>query len=58
MKFLDSTLIATNRNFVLFDNFGSLALKNINNMKIAADDFYIGEGSLLFDFNSRISKSR
>lgn len=51
MKFLDSSLIATNRNFVLFDDFGSLALKNINNMKIAADDFYIGEDSLLFDFD-------
>lgn len=55
MKFLDSTLIATNRNFVLFDDFGSLALKNINNMKIAADDFYIGEESLLFDFDYKKS---
>ncbi|MCJ8008895.1 hypothetical protein ACFFF5_21000 [Lederbergia wuyishanensis] len=50
-KFLDSTLIATNRNYVLFDQYGSLTLKNINNMKIAADDFYIGENSLLFDFD-------
>jgi hypothetical protein len=49
-KFLDSTLIATNRNFVLFDNFGSLDLRNIANMLIPADDFYIGEESLLFDF--------
>ncbi|EPD52751.1 hypothetical protein HMPREF1210_01131 [Paenisporosarcina sp. HGH0030] len=54
-KFLDSTLIATNRNFVLFDNFGALDLRNINNMKIAADDFFIGEGSLLFDFNYKKS---
>lgn len=54
-KFLDSTLIATNRNFVLFDNFGSLDLRNINNMKIAADDFYIGESSLLFDFSYKKS---
>lgn len=54
-KFLDSTLIATNRNYVLFDNFGSLTLKNINNMKIAADDFYIGESSLLFDFEYKKS---
>jgi hypothetical protein len=54
-KFLDSTLIATNRNFVLFDNFGSLDLRNINNMKIAADDFYIGEESLLFDFTYKKS---
>lgn len=50
-KFLDSTLIATNRNFVLFDNFGALDLRNIENMAIPADDFYIGEESLLFDFN-------
>lgn len=49
-KFLDSTLIATNRNYVLFDNFGKLELRNINNMAISADDFYIGEESLLFDF--------
>jgi hypothetical protein len=54
-KFLDSTLIATNRNYVFYDDFGSLALKNINNMKIAADDFYIGEESLLFDFNFKKS---
>lgn len=50
-KFLDSTLIATNQNFVLFDNFGSLELKNINNLVIPADDFYIGEDSLLYDFD-------
>ncbi|MGM7683551.1 XkdQ/YqbQ family protein [Cytobacillus sp. Hm23] len=50
-KYLDSTLIATNQNFVLFDDFGSLTLKNINNMAIQADDFYIGEESLLFDFD-------
>ena len=49
-KFLDSTLIATNRNFILYDNFGSLNLRNIENMRIPADDFYIGEDSLLFDF--------
>lgn len=54
-KFLDSTLIATNRNYVLFDNFGSLNLRNINNMKIPADDFYIGEESLLFDFDYKKS---
>lgn len=54
-KFLDSSLIATNRNYVLFDDFGSLALKNINNMAIPADTFYIGEGSLLFDFDYKKS---
>lgn len=54
-KFLDSTLIATNRNYVFFDDFGSLMLKNIQNMKIAAEEFYIGEESLLYDFNYKKS---
>lgn len=54
-KFLDATLIATNRNFVLYDDFGSLALKNIKNMMIPADTFYIGEDSLLFDFDYKRS---
>lgn len=54
-RFLDSTLIATNRNFILYDDFGSLALRNIENMRIPADDFYIGEDSLLFDFNYKKS---
>ncbi|WP_342505611.1 hypothetical protein [Sporosarcina sp. FSL K6-2383] len=54
-KFLDSTLIATNRNFILFDNFGALDLRNIENMRIPADDFYIGEESLLFDFDYKKS---
>ncbi|QNK89445.1 hypothetical protein H7992_07205 [Sporosarcina sp. resist] len=58
LKFLDSTLIATNRNFVLFDDFGALSLKNIKNMMIKADVFYIGEDSLLFEFeyNKSIDK--
>lgn len=54
-KFLDSTLIATNRNYVLFDDFGALSLKNIQNMMILADDFYIGEDSLLYDFDYKRS---
>lgn len=54
-KFLDSTLIATNRNFVLYDDFGQLALRNIESMRILADDFYIGEESLLFDFEYKRS---
>lgn len=49
-KYLDSTLIATNRNFVLYDNFGELDLQNINNLKISSDEFYIGEDSLLYDY--------
>ncbi|UAW07797.1 hypothetical protein PVJ1_00063 [Psychrobacillus phage PVJ1] len=54
-KFLDSTLIATNRNYVLFDDFGTLALKNIQSMMIPADDFYIGEDSLLYDYDYKKS---
>ena len=55
VKYLDSTLIATNQNFVLFDDFGELCLKNINNLAIRADKFYIGEDSLLFDFEYKKS---
>lgn len=50
-KFLDSTLIATNRNFILFDNFGKLDLRSIENLVIPADDFYIGDDSLLYDYD-------
>lgn len=58
MKSIDATLVATNRNYVLYDDFGLLVLKNINNMKIAADNFYIGEKSLMysFDYNKSIDK--
>lgn len=50
-KFLDSTLIALNKNFVLFDDFGKLELRDIYNLVIPADDFYIGEDSLLYDYD-------
>ncbi|MFJ3386340.1 hypothetical protein [Lysinibacillus sp. NPDC086135] len=50
-KFLDATLIATNRNYILFDNFGTLELRNIFSLVIPADDFYIGDCSLLFDYD-------
>ncbi|MBG9657814.1 hypothetical protein [Cytobacillus firmus] len=54
-KFLDSTLIATNRNYVLFDNFGTLELRNIYNLVIGAEEFYIGEDSLLYDYDFKKS---
>lgn len=54
-KYLDSTLIATNLNFVLFDDFGSLVLKNIKNTLIPADIFYIGDDSLLYDYDYKKS---
>lgn len=50
-KYLDSTLIATNRNYVLYDNFGALELKNIDDMKLPGEEFYIGEDSLLYDYS-------
>ncbi|MHA6258361.1 XkdQ/YqbQ family protein [Sporosarcina sp. CAU 1771] len=55
MKSIDSTLIATNRNYVFYDDFGSLMLKNIDNMKISADVFYIGEKSLMYGFDYKKS---
>ncbi|MEG0260761.1 MAG: hypothetical protein RR651_12895, partial [Lysinibacillus sp.] len=50
-KYLDSTLIATNRNYVLYDNFGKVDLKNIGSLIISPEKFYIGEESLLYDFD-------
>ncbi|MEJ9209485.1 XkdQ/YqbQ family protein [Paenibacillus larvae] len=47
-KALDTTLIATHRNYVLFDDFGSLTLKNINDMRV---DAVIGDKSLMTDFD-------
>ena len=51
-KALDLTLIATGKNFVLFDDFGELSLRNIENLKT---DFVIGDGSLLNDFDYKRS---
>lgn len=44
---LDKSLIANTTNFVFFDDFGKLTLKNISNMKYG---FVIGEGSLMTDY--------
>lgn len=46
-KALDKTLIATQRNYVLYDNFGALTLRNVEDMAL---DLVLGDGSLLFDF--------
>jgi hypothetical protein len=51
-KSLDLTLINSNRNFVLYDDFGSLRIRNIEDMLV---DFYIGDGSLMYDFNTKTS---
>lgn len=44
---LDKSLIANATNFVFFDDFGKLTLKNISNMKYG---FVIGDGSLMTDY--------
>lgn len=54
-KYLDSTLIATNENFVIYDEFGKINLQNINNLVINPTEFYIGEESLLYDFDYEAS---
>ncbi|WP_442601740.1 XkdQ/YqbQ family protein [Paenibacillus sp. KN14-4R] len=46
-KALDLTIIATNKNFVLYDDFGSLALRNVEDLKL---EFYVGDGSLMYDY--------
>ncbi|MCW2277728.1 XkdQ/YqbQ family protein [Heliophilum fasciatum] len=46
-KVLDLTLIATGKNYVFFDNFGELTLRNAADMLL---DFVVGDGSLLCDY--------
>ncbi|MGG3278857.1 XkdQ/YqbQ family protein [Paenibacillus solani] len=45
---LDSTLIKSGTNFVLYDDFGQLTLQNVSAMTYG---FVIGEGSLMTNFN-------
>ncbi|WP_419392882.1 XkdQ/YqbQ family protein [Cytobacillus praedii] len=47
-KSLDLTLIATTQNYVFYDHFGALTLKNIKNMKV---DVVIGDESLMHDYS-------
>lgn len=54
-QYLDSTLIATNQSYVLFDRFGAVDLMLADNMRILPEDFYIGENSLLYDFEYEAS---
>ncbi|MCR8645569.1 hypothetical protein NV379_23300 [Paenibacillus sp. N1-5-1-14] len=46
-KAINLTVIATNQNFVFYDDFGSLILANVRDMKL---DFYVGDDSLMFDY--------
>lgn len=54
-RYLDSTLIATNNNFVIYDDFGKVNLQNIHDIAILPNEFYIGEDSLLYDFDYEAS---
>ncbi|GAA4828062.1 hypothetical protein GCM10023310_00970 [Paenibacillus vulneris] len=47
---LTDTLIATNNNFVLYDDFGELALRNVKDMVL---DFSLGDTSLVFDYKQK-----
>ncbi|MGX4583372.1 XkdQ/YqbQ family protein [Paenibacillus chitinolyticus] len=49
-KALDLTLIATKRNYVLYDDFGVLTLRNINDMRV---DIAIGDDSLMYDYEHK-----
>ncbi|MDQ0175978.1 XkdQ/YqbQ family protein [Bacillus chungangensis] len=51
-KALDATLIATTQNYVLFDDFGQLTVRNIKDM---VSDFVIGDDSLMTDFDYKLS---
>ncbi|UED79196.1 hypothetical protein FH508_0017315 [Lysinibacillus sp. CD3-6] len=55
MKCIDSAIVATNQSFVFMDEFGSLGLHNINELVIPPTDFYIGEESLLYDYDYSVS---
>lgn len=46
-KALDLTLIATTRNYILFDDFGLLTIRNINDMKV---DTVLSDDSLMYDY--------
>ncbi|GGD95169.1 XkdQ/YqbQ family protein [Paenibacillus nasutitermitis] len=51
-KALDYTLINGYGNFVLFDDFGSLSLRNVKNLRVP---FWIGEESLMYDYSAKRS---
>lgn len=51
-KALDLTLIATTQNFVFYDDFGELTIRNIKDMVV---DFMIGDESLMFDYDFKLS---
>lgn len=46
------TMQNTGRNYVFYDDFGELALRNVEDMLVY---FYIGDDSLMYDYKSKIS---
>lgn len=51
-KALTLTLINSNGNYVFYDDFGYLTLRNIDNLILP---FYIGDDSLMYDYKSKRS---
>lgn len=51
-KALVLTLHQTTRIYVFYDDFGSLALRNVEDMLV---DFIVGDGSLMYDYSSKTS---
>lgn len=51
-KAIVHTLWNTNRNYVFYDDFGELCLRNVEDLLV---DFYIGDHSLMYNFSSQQS---
>lgn len=51
-KALALTLISTGRIYVLYDDFGELTIRNVEDMKL---DFIIGDDSLMYDYSQKRS---
>lgn len=51
-KSLDLTLIATKQNYIFYDDFGLLTVRNINDMAV---DVVIGNESLMYDYSYKRS---
>lgn len=51
-KALDMTLINTGKNYVFFDDFGALTIRNVEDFLL---DFIIGDYSLMTDFSHKVS---
>lgn len=51
-KALDLTLINTGKNYVFFDDFGALTIRNVEDFLL---DFIIGDHSLMTDFSHKVS---